>query len=30
MQGYWMSPPLPAERINDLLSREIDIWVKPT
>jgi diguanylate cyclase (GGDEF)-like protein/PAS domain S-box-containing protein len=30
MQGYWMSPPLPVEGINELLSREIDIWVRPT
>jgi len=30
MQGYWVSPPLPAEGINELLARELDLWVKPT
>ncbi len=29
MQGYWMSPPLPAEGINELLSREVETWVRP-
>jgi diguanylate cyclase (GGDEF)-like protein/PAS domain S-box-containing protein len=30
MQGYWLSPPLPAEGINELLARELELWVKPT
>jgi len=30
MQGYWVSPPLPAEGINALLARELELWVKPT
>ena len=30
MQGYWVSPPLPAEGINELLARELELWIKPT
>jgi diguanylate cyclase (GGDEF)-like protein len=30
IQGYWVSPPLPAEGINELLARELELWVKPT
>jgi diguanylate cyclase (GGDEF)-like protein/PAS domain S-box-containing protein len=29
MQGYWVSPPLPAEGINGLLARELEMWVNP-
>jgi diguanylate cyclase (GGDEF)-like protein/PAS domain S-box-containing protein len=29
MQGYWVSPPLPAEGINALLARELEMWVNP-
>jgi diguanylate cyclase (GGDEF)-like protein/PAS domain S-box-containing protein len=29
MQGYWVSPPLPAEGVNGLLARELEMWVNP-
>ena len=29
MQGFWVSPPLPAEDINGLLARELEMWVNP-
>jgi diguanylate cyclase (GGDEF)-like protein/PAS domain S-box-containing protein len=29
MQGYWVSRPLPAEGISELLARELELWVKP-
>ena len=28
IQGYWVSRPLPVEGINDLLARELELWVK--
>jgi EAL domain-containing protein (putative c-di-GMP-specific phosphodiesterase class I) len=30
MQGYWVSPPLPAEGINVLLARELELWARRT
>jgi diguanylate cyclase (GGDEF)-like protein/PAS domain S-box-containing protein len=30
MQGYWVSPPLTAEGIDEILARELELWVKPT
>ena len=30
MQGYWVSPPLPAEGIDALLARELDFWAART
>ena len=30
MQGFWVSQPLPAEGINEILARELELWVKPT
>ena len=30
MQGYWVSPPLPAEGIDALLARELDFWAGRT
>ena len=29
MQGYWVSPPLPAEGVNGLMARELEMWVNP-
>jgi EAL domain-containing protein (putative c-di-GMP-specific phosphodiesterase class I) len=29
MQGFWVSPPLPAEDIHGLLDRELEMWVNP-
>ena len=29
MQGYWVSPALPAEGINGLIARELEMWVNP-
>jgi EAL domain-containing protein (putative c-di-GMP-specific phosphodiesterase class I) len=30
MQGFWVSQPLPAEGINEILARELELWVKRT
>ena len=30
MQGYWVSPPLPAEGVDALLARELDFWAGRT
>ena len=30
IQGHWVSPPLPAEGINELLARELELWVRRT
>jgi diguanylate cyclase (GGDEF)-like protein/PAS domain S-box-containing protein len=30
IQGYWVSAPLPAEGINELLARELEFWVRRT
>ncbi len=28
MQGYWVTPPLPAEGITELLARELELWIR--
>ncbi len=29
MQGFWVSHPLPAEGVDEILSRELELWVRP-
>jgi EAL domain-containing protein (putative c-di-GMP-specific phosphodiesterase class I) len=29
MQGFWVSPPLTAEGVDELMARELEMWVHP-